>query len=277
LGDYPVQRTGVNLNNIQLFSRRLADLWKIDSEEAFHKYAINHALSCYQQKVGEQGLGNVLAVCANFQEARYFKSFPFTEIVLTGFEDRKDEVQEAAGGDPRISYQEQNCEALPFASQSFDLVFCKEGLHHLARPVLGLYEMLRVCRKAVVFIEPCDTPLSRLLESMRIATIYERSPPGNPHGRDNYVFRWNRRQLESILNSYYLDSGYCVEMYLGWLSQRANTHPSKVVRRLSALCGRALSTMPWSRGNMMTALILPGENIPKDAVSFSLKRQGASI
>ena len=58
--------------------------------------------------------------------------------------------------DSRVSYHKENCENLSFASQSFDLVFCKEGLHHLARPVQGLYEMLRVSRKAVIFVESYD-------------------------------------------------------------------------------------------------------------------------
>jgi ubiquinone/menaquinone biosynthesis C-methylase UbiE len=51
----------------------------------------------------------------------------------------------------------QNAEALSLPDASFDYVFCKEALHHLPRPWLGLYEMTRVARRAVVLIEPNDT------------------------------------------------------------------------------------------------------------------------
>lgn len=53
-------------------------------------------------------------------------------------------------------YQKENAEALSFPSDSFDFVFCKESYHHFPRPMLALYEMLRVCRKGAVLIEPND-------------------------------------------------------------------------------------------------------------------------
>lgn len=43
---------------------------------------------------------------------------------------------------------------LPFASQSFDLVFCSNLLHHLPEPVAAVREMKRVSRRYVVISEP---------------------------------------------------------------------------------------------------------------------------
>ncbi len=43
-------------------------------------------------------------------------------------------------------YSAQNAESLSFASNSFDYVFCKDAMHHCPRPVIALYEMLRVAR-----------------------------------------------------------------------------------------------------------------------------------
>ncbi len=40
----------------------------------------------------------------------------------------------------------QNAEALTFPDESFDFVYSKECYHHLPRPYLAVYEMLRVCR-----------------------------------------------------------------------------------------------------------------------------------
>ena len=51
-------------------------------------------------------------------------------------------------------------EKLPFDTNSIDLVFAKEAFHHWPRPMLGLYEMLRVAKKCVVLIEPSDNPVA---------------------------------------------------------------------------------------------------------------------
>jgi len=53
-------------------------------------------------------------------------------------------------------YQVANAEKLPFPDNSFDFVLCKETLHHMERPYLGIYESLRVARYAVAIIEPQD-------------------------------------------------------------------------------------------------------------------------
>lgn len=54
------------------------------------------------------------------------------------------------------AYGIENAERLSFADNSYDVVFCKEAFHHFPRPYLALYEMLRVCKKAVVMIEPSE-------------------------------------------------------------------------------------------------------------------------
>lgn len=53
-------------------------------------------------------------------------------------------------------YSVENAESLSFADDSFDVVFCKESYHHFPRPIIALYEMLRVAREAVILIEPYD-------------------------------------------------------------------------------------------------------------------------
>lgn len=47
-----------------------------------------------------------------------------------------------------------NAEAIEFADNEFDYSFCKESFHHFPRPYIALYEMIRVSKKGVVFIEP---------------------------------------------------------------------------------------------------------------------------
>jgi SAM-dependent methyltransferase len=54
-------------------------------------------------------------------------------------------------------FLEINAESINLPDGSFDYVLCKESLHHMPRPYLAIYEMLRVCRKGVFFIEPQDS------------------------------------------------------------------------------------------------------------------------
>ncbi|MBM3883621.1 MAG: glycosyltransferase [Verrucomicrobia bacterium] len=151
--------------------------------------------------------------------------------------------------DRRFSCEVQNAEALPYPSGSFVLVFCREGLHHLARPWLGVYEMLRVCRKAAIVIEPYDTLAGRVLERLGRSSVYEVNQHRNLRFRDNYVFRFSRGGLESMLNCYCVRSGYRLELTLGWLSGKVNLHPNRMLRSAGAFTGWLLGFTPGSPGN----------------------------
>lgn len=56
------------------------------------------------------------------------------------------------------NYKVENIENLSFENNSFDVLFCKEAFHHLPRPIIGLYEMIRVAKEIVILIEPFDDP-----------------------------------------------------------------------------------------------------------------------
>ena len=56
-------------------------------------------------------------------------------------------------------YQRENAEHLSFPDNSFDFALCKESYHHFPRPMLALYEMLRVARRGVALIEPNEDPV----------------------------------------------------------------------------------------------------------------------
>ena len=53
-------------------------------------------------------------------------------------------------------YSKENAEALSFSDEEYDFVFCKESYHHFPRPMIALYEMLRVAKTGIVLIEPND-------------------------------------------------------------------------------------------------------------------------
>ena len=51
-------------------------------------------------------------------------------------------------------FAKEDAENLSFADHSVDYCLIKESLHHLPRPYLCIYEMLRVARQGIILIEP---------------------------------------------------------------------------------------------------------------------------
>jgi len=258
------------MNTAKILIRSPRDLYKIDSHYAFHSYLVNQALTRYQNLIGKDDLGSALGICCTEVEATHFAKYPFSKIVLTDIHEASDKVKEALAKNKKMSYGIENAESLSYPDGSFDLVFCKEGLHHLARPMLGLYEMLRVCRKAVIIVEPYETWLGNILEKFNLTSVYEKKlKRPNIGSRNNYVFRFNHKMLRSILNSYYLNSNYHLEIYLGWLTSKLFGHPSSLVRFITCSASIVAGLIPGSHGNYMTAIIQPGGNIPPKVTQFA--------
>lgn len=90
-----------------------------------------------------------------------------------------------------LPYQAENAEALSFSTDSFDYVFCKEAYHHFPRPMLALYEMIRVARRGVVLIEPQDG-----LIDPPVMVQYARQ--NNYETSGNYAYTISRREIEKV-------------------------------------------------------------------------------
>lgn len=246
--------------------RSLQSLLAIKSGEDFHDFLIRDAIAgVFEDFENSHGRApTILAVCADWKEAATLSRYPFESITLAGLLGPDERLQKYIRQDPRIRYEQQNTERLSFASRSFDIVFCKEGLHHLARPVMGLYEMLRTCRYAAIFIEGYDGWLNRRLEKLGLSSIYEGDQLGNIGQRRNYVFRWGRRQLEVLLNSYYLDSGWRLDLVTGWMGWRVQLGRRPWLRILGVTAGWLASLCPGLEGNYLTVTITPGGDLPGD-------------
>lgn len=104
-------------------------------------------------------------------------------------------------------YTAQNAESLTFGDAYFDYILCKESYHHFPRPYAALYEMLRVCKKGFVLMEPQD-PVSKmplLLALLNLSTTFAKKASNSlwknrfsyePVG--NFVYKISERELEKF-------------------------------------------------------------------------------
>lgn len=104
-------------------------------------------------------------------------------------------------------FEAVNVEKIQFEDNSFDYVFCKEAFHHFPRAFLGLYEMMRVSKKAVIFVEPLDI-ISKMPLLLFFKNFLDRFNPLliNKIWRNrfsfekvgNYVFKISERDVEKM-------------------------------------------------------------------------------
>jgi SAM-dependent methyltransferase len=108
-------------------------------------------------------------------------------------------------------YGVENAENLSFANESFDIVFCKEAYHHFPRPMIALYEMLRVAKDMVILIEPNDactldagvllSPRSlirKLLKRKSYGRNYFTKPASAFEPSGNFVYSLSKNELIKV-------------------------------------------------------------------------------
>ena len=103
-------------------------------------------------------------------------------------------------------YKKENAESLSFNDSAFDYVFCKESYHHFPRPMLALYEMLRVAKSGVLLIEPNDPYITDRLSIILFS--YIKNIIKKILGKEiikhsfevtgNYVFSLSNREVEKV-------------------------------------------------------------------------------
>lgn len=113
------------------------------------------------------------------------------------------------------NYKIENAENLTFENNTFDFTLVKEAYHHFPRPIIALYEMLRVSKKGIILIEPndqnCTSPQkfsineslfwlknsikSRIKNLLGRERYYEQ---GNYEPSGNYVYTISVREIEKI-------------------------------------------------------------------------------
>ena len=124
--------------------------------------------------------------------------------IATDIDDTALKIAQQAGLIAEI--RKENAEQLSFADDSFDFVLCKEAYHHFPRPMIAVYEFLRVARVGVVLIEPNDrlTPDSPKqavfagIGNLIAKVLKSRAKPHQYEEAGNYVYTLSRTELEKL-------------------------------------------------------------------------------
>lgn len=137
----------------------------------------------------------LIASCGKGTDIHYLKKFYKPKIHVCDIAENAVVTTIASFED--IQGSVGDIEMLPFDDNFFDYSFVAASLHHLPRPMLGLYELLRVAKYGIIAIEPNDSILTRAATSLGLAHKVENS--------GNYVFRFSKRDTVKIARSLFYD------------------------------------------------------------------------
>ena len=99
-----------------------------------------------------------------------------------------------------------NAESMDLDDNSYDFVVCKAAYHHFPRPPIAFYEMLRVCSKAVILIEPTDGSRKPMgIGKVLVKKVLNKETSGfEPSG--NYIFKVNIDEISKMMTALNFES-----------------------------------------------------------------------
>ncbi len=189
-------------------------------ERPLHKYIASWRIKTAATRLVSESHGAVsyassfLLLCvADAWEASALCDMGFSDVTVSDISAVA--LRAAAERDSRLKTIVLDAEDIDLPDRSFDVVVVQDGLHHLRNPIRGFTEMLRVCRRAVFFLEPHDSLLASVL-----GTKWELDD-----GARNYVFRWNRKLVQDVASSFFVSDSFRNLSFCFW-------HHNRVFERL---------------------------------------------
>ena len=140
----------------------------------------------------------LIASCGTGLDVHYLRKYYDPDFTVSDLSEES--VQMTLKLNKNIQGGVEDNENLSFADDSFDYVFIAASLHHLPRPLVGLYELIRVARYGVIVIEPNDSWLTRLATHFKLATEVEEA--------GNYVYRFSAWDIKRISRALFYKCHY---------------------------------------------------------------------
>jgi ubiquinone/menaquinone biosynthesis C-methylase UbiE len=134
---------------------------------------------------------SVLCVCGGDGDEADFLQRRGATVTVTDLSGTA--IEAARIRNPALRCLRADAESLAFPAGSFDWAIVRDGLHHLARPIKGLYELERVSREGFAILESHDSLAVRLLVNLGFGDKWD--PAGG------YVYRFSRREVTKIFCS----------------------------------------------------------------------------
>ncbi|OQW96716.1 MAG: hypothetical protein BWK74_07885 [Desulfobacteraceae bacterium A6] len=141
----------------------------------------------------------LIASCGTGIDVHYLRKHYDADLTVSDLSEKSVQMALKLNKNLRAGYVEDS-EQLSFADESFDYVFIAASLHHLPRPLVGLYELIRVARYGVIVIESNDNWLTRLATRFKLATEIERA--------GNYVYRFSAWDIKRISRAIFYKCHY---------------------------------------------------------------------
>jgi len=185
-------------------------------------------------------------------------------------------------------FSKQNAENLEFEDKQFDFAFCKESYHHFPRPIIALYEMLRVVKKGVILIEPADNYIfSTFIETFfhslkKIIKIIlsKKIVKYNFEETGNFVYTVSLREIEKVaIGNNYKTIAYkgINDCYVKGVEYEKAVPNNKLFRKIKGkiLISNILSALNIVQYNLISIMIF--KDILKHETKTMLKNNGFNI
>ncbi len=211
--------------------------------------------------------GTVLALGASAEDGEVLQAAGFGDVTLSNLGGG---IEWNRVADAPFRVVKLDVEAIDLPDQSYDVVFAHEVLHHCRSPHRALCEMLRVARKHVVFMEPNDSWLMRLLVPLGIrlpfelaVVVHQDYVSGGVRNSNipNFIYRWNQNELQQTVFSFLAEEVVRVHAFPYWelnanecdLELRKDTNLGLLVRclggpknyiRMQRVAGWLLNLLP---------------------------------
>ena len=210
------------------------------------QYLANYHLIRLEPFMAALGGKTAVTVCdGRGVEATYLKHLGLT-VTATDIVPQHLEKLHSAGLVDACS--QENAECLSFPDESFDWGLVKAGLHHLPRPMLGLYELLRVCREGIIILEAQDSQPLRLARRM-LFPMRDFEPSGN------YVYRFTTREIVKAGASLGLPIVAFSTALMVWRRAHEEVHKGSVGYSSRRVFYRLLNLLVGRFGNLFAAVI----------------------